>query len=238
MINPGADNNTISDNILYNNDIGFSVHSSGNTLSNNTIRDCGLDSIFLFTKYGNNDLVCSNNSILNNTIFEIGEKIGWGYGIWLYASRNNKIIGNTVRSKYFGISLEASSNNNIINRNDFSYNRGYGVGIGPATYCNISYNNVTNNEGFGIGFQYSPNYGHVIYHNNFINNGLNGYARNCYKIKWIENYWDDWKGLKFEKLNFLPYWIPSGTRLNGRIKIPRLSPSNFDWHPAKEPYDI
>jgi parallel beta-helix repeat protein len=238
MLNPGANGNTISNNELYNNDIGFDVQSAHNIISENIIRDCGLNSIHLYTKYENKDKMCSNNIILNNTIFEIGDKIGWGYGIWLHASRDNSIIGNNVKNKYFGIDLKVTSHNNIINKNNFSNNRGYGIGIGSASYCNISFNNVTNNEGFGIGFSYRPNHDNVVYHNNIINNGLNSFARECYNIKWIENYWSDWIGLKFPKLSFLPYWIPKGTRLNGRLIIPRFSRSNFDWHPAAEPYDI
>jgi parallel beta-helix repeat protein len=238
MLNLGADNNTISDNILYNNDIGFYGESSGNILSNNTIRDCGLYSIYFFTLVENKDQICSHNTISNNTIFEIGDKIGWGRGLWLHASRYNIITGNSVKNKFSGISLSATSNNNFVSRNDFSYNRGYGIGVGPAIGCNISFNNVTNNEGFGIGFEFSPTHDNVVYHNNIINNKLNGYARECYNIQFIENYWDDWIGLRFPRLSFFPYWIPKGTRLNGRITIPRFSRSNFDWNPAKEPYDI
>jgi len=176
---------------------------------------------------------------MNNTIFEVDDHIiGYGYGIWIHRSRKNKIIGNSVSDKYFALKLEVQSNDCIVQYNNFSNNRRYGIGIAESSNCNISYNNIKNNEGFGIGPDYIPNNNNTIYHNNFIDNSLNAFARKCRDIKWIENYYSDWKGLKFKILRFFPYFIPSGTILNGRIKIPRFSTSNIDLHPAFEPYEF
>jgi hypothetical protein len=44
--------------------------------------------------------------------------------------------------------------------------------------------------------------------------------------KYENNYWDDWIGLKFPKLDFLPY-------IGISIYMPWI-----DRNPAKEPYDI
>jgi len=55
-------------------------------------------------------------------------------------------------------------------------------------------------------------------------------VNNSFRNQWNNNYWDDYLG-------FGPKVIP------GKIHIPQI-PSltipwfNFDWHPAKEPFDI
>jgi len=42
---------------------------------------------------------------------------------------------------------------------------------------------------------------------------------------WDRNYYDDWMGVTNENLAWLPYHIRTGL-------------FTFDWHPAREPYDI
>ncbi len=164
-----------------------------------------------------------------------------GRGIWVYnapgedGSYNNTIYDNIIKdTKKFGILLESSSGNKIFGneiRNHFGDMSGVGVGI-CAYYCaalnNLVYeNNITNNR-YGIyitSIDGEPCDNNKIYHNNFIGNKHN--ARSSDDNIWDSNYWDNWIGLRFKFLRFLPYWI-SG----------RLFSFNFDWHPAQEPYDI
>jgi parallel beta-helix repeat protein len=235
---PGADDNQIINNQIYYCDAGIHIKSSNNIILKNKIRDCGLESIWIQTDLAS-EKTSKNNTIMNNTIFEVDDQlIGYGYGIWIHRSCENKIIRNSISNKYFALHMELQSDGCIVQYNTFSNNRGYGVGIAKSSNCNVSFNNINENQGFGIGLDYRTNQDNTIYHNNFIDNKLNAYARKCQNIKWIENYYSDWKGLKFKVLRFLPYFITRGTILNGRIKLPRLSFSNIDWHPALTPYDI
>ena len=67
-----------------------------------------------------------------------------------------------------------------------------------------------------------------IYGNNFFNNGINAYFFNCIINFWFGNCWDDWFLL-------FPRPIYGYIFLFNDLSIPWL---NFDWHPAREPYDI
>ena len=67
--------------------------------------------------------------------------------------------------------------------------------------------------------------------NNFINNnGINAYFYTSFLDFWFRNYWDDWQ-------------LPLPRPIYGEVRLERLNDSiipwvQFDWHPAKEPYDI
>ena len=81
-----------------------------------------------------------------------------------------------------------------------------------------------------------------IIENNFINNTKHvsftvftsigwGFGIN----RWDSNYWDNWIGLEHPQLSKLPKRITGiFTRM---IRIP-IFVFAFDWHPAREPYDI
>lgn len=65
--------------------------------------------------------------------------------------------------------------------------------------------------------------------NNFINNKFDSYfwEKDFFSnVIWNKNYWSDWIGIKIKVLNFLPYHLSSNLIFN------------FDWHPARKPYDI
>ena len=77
---------------------------------------------------------------------------------------------------------------------------------------------------------------------------LNAFFRNSYFNTWRGNYWDDWIGISRPLLKFMPNRIP------GRLFdfLPNILPmqfedlfhsrltirANYDWFPAKEPYDL
>lgn len=55
------------------------------------------------------------------------------------------------------------------------------------------------------------------------------------KDRWIENYWDTWKGFGPKRIfGIVIIRIPLG---EWGIPIPILRFA-FDWHPVQEPYDI
>jgi len=65
-----------------------------------------------------------------------------------------------------------------------------------------------------------------IYHNNFLHNGWDAYlSGECLRNTWDGNYWN--------RPRLLPKVIIRRTvALFFSLRL------NFDWHPAREPYDI
>ena len=166
----------------------------------------------------------------------------YGKGIWVYnatgedGSYNNTIYDNIIKdTKMFGIILESSSGNKIFGneiRNHFGDMRGVGVAIcanyGAALNNLVYENNITNNR-YGIyitSIEGEPCDNNKIYHNNFIGNNYN--ARSDDDNIWDSNYWDNWIGLKIN----LPIFQKFPKVIWGFPWI------NFDWRPAREPYDI
>ena len=86
-------------------------------------------------------------------------------------------------------------------------------------------NNIASNNLYGIYLFRSS--GNTIIGNDFINNTCNAFfkLRSSFFNRWSRNYWDDWWG-------FGPKLVKGQI---GKLLIPWF---NFDWHPAKEPYDI
>ena len=69
----------------------------------------------------------------------------------------------------------------------------------------------------------------LIKKNNFIDNKNQAYYKNSHFNLWFNNYWNDWPGA-----------IPRP--IYGTIYLERFDKEiewlQFDWRPAKEPYDI
>ena len=228
-----ADNNKITNNQINNSgDAAIFIDSSNNQIIGNAFTDCGGRFIWIYPSYGE----VSNNTIMSNIFFDKGIMKGWGVAIEVWNSMENIIMNNTIKDQAGGISLYGA-NKNIISGNKISNNVNYGIGIASSSYNKISLNHVSNNH-IGICLDYHPNNNNEIYHNNLIDNGYNAYARRCFRIKWIGNYWSDWIGHKSKFLRFLPHPIIKGTTRFGNFRMFRLLPSNFDMHPALEPYDI
>jgi len=204
-------------------DIGIQLgFSSNNTITENVINN----------NYGGIRLYCS----LDNTITENIITDNFCSGIWQSGSSRNTIIENTIDNNYYGIRLY------------FSYN------------ITIRRNTIQNNE-YGIEI-INPSDGTKIYQNNFIDN--NNSALNKKNTEWdngrIGNYWDDYKEKYPDAHRRLfrpwiwnkPYDIPGDDNSdNFPLSIPYSEDNlifiltdffhrlfNFDWQPAKEPYDI
>jgi parallel beta-helix repeat protein len=62
------------------------------------------------------------------------------YGIWLSASSNNALIGNSITDNFDGIDLWNSSNNNTIFQNNITTNTGLGIGLSSSSNNNVSNN--------------------------------------------------------------------------------------------------
>jgi len=155
----------------------------------------------------------SVKTILNNIE---GNILSCNYiGIVLLNSSFNMIIDNLFIDNLDGITFIEKSKNNLIKHCRFINN------VGGICFLNSHKNSeITNNSFLGnkndIEFD-SFSIWNKIYFNNFMGNGIikhwSYFNFNLYK----NNYWYDWKGIS-------PYHV------SGLL--------NWDWHPAKNPYDI
>lgn len=147
--------------------------------------------IHLRANYTNisNNIIDSNNihgifiaSYINNTIF--GNTISNNQnGIYIYDSRNHKIINNNIiYNSDSGIHLHQSIEN-IIMGNSISQNEDAGgIYLGAQSNNNTIINNDIINNEFGINSIFTFN--NTIYHNNILSNNQNAYDDQS-------NFWDD-----------------------------------------------
>jgi len=256
-------NNTIISNNFTNcvNPIGLKS-SDYNKIKNNMMKDSG-SAMHIFSS--NNTVISGNNMIemnhgiileysCNNTINEnIYTESEWS-GITLYYESNNNIVSqNFIINNIFAGILLGHSVNNIIEFNDLIKNTGGGIYINPEAndniirLNNISYNgNKTDPTSAGITFDdksdgnqiYNNNImnnieglllcgnKNIIRNNNFIGNEIHATFRDSWLNSWYLNYWDNLIGFG-PKLIFGCFG-----------KFERIPWVNFDWHPARKPYDI
>ncbi|MDG6219239.1 MAG: NosD domain-containing protein, partial [Candidatus Thermoplasmatota archaeon] len=128
------------------------------------------------------------------------------YGCGLYLSNSDKnIISNNILTGEESVAIELYyCMNNLIRYNSFS-NNFMGVLLHLSEENIIEKNNFQSNVIQAECEFRSPRI--YIFHTN----------------KWNQNYWDDWIGVKYTFLHFLPY---------------RINWLNFDWRPSSESYDI
>jgi parallel beta-helix repeat protein len=149
-------------------------------------------------------------------------------GIYSY-SNLNKIYNNVIyHNNDNGIFLWGRFN--TISRNHISYNGDADFflqgGITVSSFNNkILYNNFSNN---GCGINIYAGLNNLIEKNNFINNVENAYFLHMLlrlPNQWSRNYWDDWEGV--------------GPKIiHGYLDRESKVIFNFDWHPARKPYEI
>lgn len=247
-------NNTITDNVFC----GITMSGSSNKIINNTITNnwfAGIDIGFVSYAYDNNIL---ENTIIDNeegiilwgsdntNIYENVISNNNGKGIWstgsddgiicrndimnnkdegivLESSSNNIIYGNKITNNKDGISVSRSSENNNITLNIISNNR-YGIWLVLSSDNNvISGNDLIENN---CGLYLSGSSTNQVILNDFENNILNAFFVNCNDIYWKNNYWDRPRLCPKPIFGIMKKW---------GLWIPQI---NFDWRPAREPYDI
>jgi len=170
-----------------------------------------------------------NNIISGNRIMGC---ISYG----LYGGINNKITNNLIYKNGYGI---RAFSKNIIMRNIVENNNYFGISIGIGSNI-VAFNNVTRNGG-GIQvytvLEFDRKYCpigkpfNIIVKNNILLNEINGYFENFIFNYWRNNYW---------------YQYDKPKVIRGKIWWSTVTPDhiiernwiNFDWRPAKEPYDI
>jgi len=160
---------------------------------------------------------CWNNTIYRNNLSE-------NSGIRLTGSKDNNVCSNIISSNQVGIEIYAYSKNNIVTGNIFS-NNNYCINITYNSCNNLISNNEFRKNGYGI-FLKQGCILNKICNNNFIKNQINAYFKFFSSNNiWRGNYWDR------------PRTLPKP--IIGQIGLFLLIPwINFDWYPAKKPYDI
>ncbi len=239
-------NLTIKNNIFIEDGIGFTSYENDgrpimemkyflHTIENNTVNGKPLyyinnqkDMIIENEDIGQIILVnCKNIKIKNISI----SKTDWGL---VFAFCNNC---NTEHCHIFNTSLAIwtlESNNNVFQRNNISNNYHRGIVIDYNSNLNHIKENQIKSTFCGVEIEWWSN-ANSITKNNFVNNNVSGYEHQSLFSNWNRNYYDDWIGLEKPLLFFYPKYI-YGMPIE---KIPNfVMPVSFDFHPAKEPYEI
>jgi parallel beta-helix repeat protein len=179
FLSENSSNNSISENnISYNSRDGISISvSSNNTIKDNNILSNDMNGILLTTSPSNN--IIGNNLISNqrngidcrqssnNTLISYNRiTLTGSYGIYLDSSSNNKLIQNNLLSNTVGIHVGSSFNNLIANNEISSHIPGIHLWMSSN---NIIKSNIFTNNGIYIeGYELSNYNSHEIT-DNFVN---------------------------------------------------------------------
>ena len=144
-----------------------------------------------------------------------------GSGIRLHSNEQCMVTDNIVYDCFLGISTFITSNGTII-MNTVSDTE-FGIYVQGSKRNTITRNNMQDNQ---CGMYLNGAYFNEITENNFINNDRHFDFHGVYLNTIDSNYWE-------RLFNIGPKPISGLLFLS--IPIPWLI---FDWHPAKEPYDI
>ena len=174
--------------------------------------------------YGIDMYYSENNHIVGNNIINNNQ-----CGIYLEGSSNNNISENLIDNQpYNGIGFYNLSNNNNIFKNTIINNQYSGVRTTACCGNNIFSNRISNNL-VGVRIEYSTNT--KIFNNNLIKNIFKGAhflgdIFSIYTNTWDGNYWNRPRVLPKPILGRSGFFL---------ILLPWI---NFDWHPAIEAYEI
>jgi parallel beta-helix repeat protein len=179
------------------------------TISGFTIRNSGIGNAGIKIYYAS-DIKMSECDITQND-----------RGILATRLDTINVIENEIYDNIFGIYLENSDNNDIID-NTFTANSENGIRLEYASNNDISQNTVTD---CGIGCYFVRSIGNEITSNEFENNEINADFLNCFNY-WRSNYWDD---------NVIPkniYVIWGSFKPFAGISWLILPIPQFDWSPS------
>ena len=145
------------------------------------------------------------------------------YGIMVLNSDTVVVSNNTIYNYTEGVYIE-NSKNVIIRGNVINGGEGFGIDINGFKKISIKRNTIKN---YVTGIFLVNTFFSVVQENNFLNNELDALFNEAFFTVWQRNYWN--------QPRLLPKVI-HGRLGHGLIPIPWFN--NYDWHPAKQPYDI
>ena len=191
---------------------------------NDSISNCTLGGGGIYCQAGGQDILVKDNNISH-----CGSS-----GINFFYTRSFTVTQNIITDvRLNGIFVDGEHHTisaNIIKR--------CGIGIKERGEYNRIYRNDI--ENCSVGVYLYDGFGNIITENNFKNYSKIGawweWYILCYpKNKWQSNYWDSWSGVG-------PKWILGVLVLWIFVFIDIITSPipwfEFDWHPAKQPYDI
>ena len=139
-------------------------------------------------------------------------------------ANNVKFSGFKIQHGHAVIQLDGVGYSDISSNIIFQNTIGISISFN-SHYNNVYFNEIIRNKNMGVSVYYVQKDNHNSFSsNNFIDNGKNARPE-AVKCEWSNNYWDNWIGNKINALDFLPYLV-------------HFYPLNFDWNPAKVPFDI
>jgi parallel beta-helix repeat protein len=239
--------NTIANNTFMKREVGIYLAGNSNKIINNVI---------LSQQWGIDISDCSNNEILGNNISDNY------YGIIIEShADHNTIQDNFLDENLRNIEILSTCDYNLLEKNTILHSYHYGVSV-SGSHNKIHLNLIKNNSGVGIEISGSNNnvsYNtierntkgivllqdsrhNMITFNNFIKNDGSfwySFLRLRSHNVWDSNYWSSLIGnvkiiIGMTKIILYSWGIEKDYH---EIAIyPKRF--NFDWHPAREPYDI
>lgn len=221
----GSGTTNITNNIITDNYGGIHLYQSFNTkIIDNTVSDNHISGVLLTSCY---DIVLEDNLIIYN--YE---------GVYLYNCVVCNVSSNIISySNHKGLTI-ASGYNNVVYNNTCSKNI-MGITISDSEFNSIVYNTLKDNFGYevkglqfdGIGLYESCRL-NQIYRNNLINDDIRFAEYTPYANSIRYNYYDGWMGAIPKPISGFKVVI-----ISSALELP-IRWIKFDWHPAKEPYDI
>jgi len=200
--------NTIQDNILYENTQGISCVSYNNNIFNNLIYNHVNVGVLVSTSTGVDNQITENTIINNgyhgirleytanfNTISRNTIMNNSNDGVNLKLSNDNSIKSNIIKNNGInGLQLDDFSDNNFISANQIIDNGQTGILINQESSDNtIVANMIKDHPAVGILIQAdSPS--NIIFHNNFVDNTVNANAASTnswYSTDNEGNFWSD-----------------------------------------------
>ena len=205
-------NNTIIDGQNKGNAIYVEVYSV--SIENLTIRN-GTNGVAFYPSAHtlSYNFIISHNIIINNY-----------YGVDSETTEHVNITGNIIVENNYGI-VFCDVQNSVIRYNHILSNKKIGILCTwvayRGSYSNSIYYNTIQKNTMGIFLESSPR--NKIICNNFYQNIVDASFQSSNLNDWNHNYWNR------------PRILPKPVIGTMYFNIPWV---NFDWHPAKEPYDI
>jgi len=214
-------NFSVQDLTISDLEIGITVyHSPYTTISNCSITNESSSGGIYYAETGISLLHSDYSTIKNTTVYN------FSYGIYCERSESPTITDCFIQNNYYGILIFGRSSSFIsrciIMNNQIAIELSY-AGLNTVEFCAITQNIKS--------IEMEESSKNIVKNNNIFDNIHEPYFLNSYFTKWRENYWGrPYNGLKMihGRIVYYPYRLPT-------IDIRWI---NFDWFPAKEPYDI